>query len=83
MEVEMFNTLIGPLLFAMIAGVWGFFFRPEKRDQLLWALTLMFVVSSGVYKWYPSVSLFEVLVIYGLILATLLAVSFQRPAVAR
>lgn len=82
-EAEMFNTLVGPLLFAMFAGVWGYIYRPEKRDQLLWALTLMFVVSSGVYKLYPSLALFQLLVAYGLTLSTLLAVSFQRPALTR
>jgi hypothetical protein len=78
MEVEMFNTLVGPLLFALIAGTWGFFQRPEKRDQLLWALTLLFVFSSTVYSVYPSLSLFQVLVIYGVGLGTLMAMFFQK-----
>ncbi len=82
MEVEMFNTLVGPLLFALIAGTWGFFQRPEKRDQLLWALTLLFVFSSGVYSFWPSLSLFQVLVVYGVGLGTLMAVFFQKAAPA-
>ncbi|WP_027481311.1 hypothetical protein [Deinococcus pimensis] len=80
MEAEMFNTLVGPLLFALIAGTWGFFQRPEKRDQLLWALTLLFVFASGVYHYFPSLNLFGVLAVYGVGLGTLMALFFQQAA---
>ncbi len=78
MELEMFNTLLGPLLFAIVCGVWGFYARPEKRDQLLLALTLLLVFSGGVSYLYPSPDLFVLVVGYALVVTSLLALSFRQ-----
>ena len=80
MEIEMFNTLFGPLLFAMVAGIWGFRSRPEKRDQLLLALTLLLVTSGAVSYLFPSINLFALLVLYALVVTTLLTLNLRGSA---
>jgi|GEM_PF-6670846 len=77
MEVEMFNTLVGPLLFGMAAGTWGYFQRPEKREQLMFAMMLLFLVGGVVNAMYPSSSLFHLLVFNGLLLSSLFVLSLR------
>ena len=83
MELEIFNTLIGPLLFAMFAGAYGFVFRPEKRQQLLFALTTLLVFAGGVYTAYPSMALFQLMAVYALFVSGLLTLFLRRPALQR
>lgn len=83
MELEMFNTLIGPLLFAMFGGLYGYVARPEKREQLLFALTSLLVVAGGVYHLFPSEVLFPLVAVYALFVSSLLTVFFRRPALQR
>lgn len=73
MEIEMFNTLFGPLVFAMSVGTWGFFNRPEKRPALLQALVLMFVVGAVVFTYYPSSALFQLMALDGFVVTVLYA----------
>lgn len=79
MEVEMFNTLFGPLLFAMVAGVYGYAARPEKREQLLLALTSLLVMSGAISYFYPSSDLFVLVALYSFVVCALLTLNFRRP----
>ncbi len=78
MEVEMFNTLLGPLLFAIIAGVYGYAARPEKREHLLLAMTSLLAVSGAISYLYPSTDLFVLVMSYALVVCALLTLNFRR-----
>lgn len=80
MEAEMFNTLLGPLVFAMAAGVYGYCVRPEKREQLLFALTLLLVFSGAVSYVYPSLELFTLVVSYALVVSLLFTLKVRQAA---
>ncbi|PYE56647.1 hypothetical protein [Deinococcus yavapaiensis] len=79
MEVEMFNTLLGPLLFAMIAGIYGYTARPDKREPLLLALTALLVMSGAISYLYPSTDLFILVMSYAMLVCALLTLNFRRP----
>ena len=83
METEMFNTLVGPLLFAMTVGTWGFFQRPEKRSALLHAMILMFSVAAVVHSFFPSSSLFQLLVVKGFVVTVLYALFLRQTVTAK
>lgn len=78
METEMFNTLVGPLLFAMCAGVYGFVQRPEQRNVLLHALVLLFAGCAVVFRFFPSAALFQLMVLDGLVVTALYALFVRQ-----
>lgn len=78
MGLELFNSLAGPLLFAMGAGLYGFFKRPEKRDELLLALASFLVTAGALFARFPSTQLFGLLAPFGGMVAVLYAVDLWQ-----
>lgn len=64
MEQDLFQTFIGPLLFAMLAGGWAFRHRPEARPRLLLVLVLMFLTAAASQYRHPTQDLFWLLALY-------------------
>lgn len=83
MELELFNSLIGPILFAMGAGVYGFVKRPEKRDQLLLALACFLVTAGALFARFPSPQLFNLLVPFASLVTVLYALDLRQTSGGR
>ena len=78
MELHLFNSLIGPILFAMGAGVYGFVKRPEKRDKLLLALVSFLVVAGALFARFPSPQLFGLLAPFAGMVTVLYALDLRQ-----
>ncbi len=78
MELELFNTLVGPILFAMGAGLYGFVKRPEKRGQLLLALACFLVTAGALFARFPSPQLFQLLAPFAGMVTVLCALDLRQ-----
>lgn len=79
MQSDLFQTFVGPLLFAMLAGGWAYRFRPEARPRLLLVLVLMFLTAAVSQYRHPSQDLFWLLIVYMGFLVTLMVWPSRTP----
>lgn len=75
----MFNALLLPLLFSMVAGSYAYLRFPERRPRVLLTLVLFQLVGAYGHTSQPDTSLFGLLTLHLLVVVTWLAHYLQTP----
>lgn len=78
----MLNTLLVPLLFSMLGGMYVYFSRPDQRPRTLLILTLFQLVGAYGYTSERSGPLFALLLLHASVVFFLLLNHLQTPALA-
>lgn len=79
MNQDALSALALPLLFAMVAGIYGFRRFPERREALLLNLVLFQVLGAFAVHSQPSEALLGLLSLYALVVCSLLVRHLQTP----
>ena len=82
MTQDVLSALALPLLFALVAGLYGFKHYPERREKLLLNLILFQLLGAYAVHVQPSAALLGLLTVFGLVVTSLLVIHLQTPAPA-
>lgn len=77
----MLTALIGPLLFAVLGGLYAYIYRPERRESLMATLVCFLLVGAYAYHKQPLEDLFLMLLAFALMVCGMFVHSLQRAAV--
>lgn len=82
MSQDLLNALALPMLFSIMAGLYGYVRFPDRRPALLLNLLLILLVGAAGHWYQPNVSLFNLLLIHSTAVFFMLLHHVQTPVPA-
>lgn len=78
MNEDFLTILLAPVIFSMMAGIYGYLRVPERRSYILLAMILIQMVGSVSFRFQPSDGLLMLLVTHVMVITLLLARHIQN-----
>lgn len=78
MNEDFLTILLVPVLFSMMAGIYGYLRVPERRSYILLAMILIQMVGSIAFRFQPSDGLLMLLVTHVMLITLLLVRHIQN-----
>lgn len=79
MSQDLLNALALPMLFSILAGLYGYFRFPGRRPALLLNLLLILLVGAAGHWYQPDTALFNLLLIHSTAVFFMLLHHVQTP----